>query len=216
MDPIPQTLSEKSASLGCSPGAGMLRFRGVRASSRAHSGGGVLKMSPHAGRSEGRMLRVILLDLQGPVFLSEPPYKVEFSNNSGGVIDCTGHGSPAPDVTTTNHELVYTLPNGSLIFYPFSADKFRHEVHSTVYSCHPNVVTEIRECPPPSSWIISEEHKDHGRPPPPPPWLRATAAAASATVTQAVYGTESRRPGPSLCTAPDRSSSSTKRDFLQR
>uniref|UniRef100_A0A182FHC0 Ig-like domain-containing protein n=1 Tax=Anopheles albimanus TaxID=7167 RepID=A0A182FHC0_ANOAL len=82
---------------------------------------------------------VILLDLQGPVFLSEPPYKVEFSNNSGGVIDCTGHGSPAPDVewsvATTNHELVYTLPNGSLIFYPFSADKFRHEVHSTVYRC---------------------------------------------------------------------------------
>uniref|UniRef100_A0A4Y0BIQ2 Down syndrome cell adhesion molecule-like protein Dscam2 n=1 Tax=Anopheles funestus TaxID=62324 RepID=A0A4Y0BIQ2_ANOFN len=82
---------------------------------------------------------VILLDLQGPVFLSEPPYKVEFSNNSGGLIDCTGHGSPPPDVewsvATTNHELVYTLPNGSLIFYPFSADKFRHEVHSTVYRC---------------------------------------------------------------------------------
>ncbi|XP_061500110.1 cell adhesion molecule Dscam2 isoform X1 [Anopheles gambiae] len=82
---------------------------------------------------------VILLDLQGPVFLAEPPYKVEFSNNSGGLIDCTGHGSPPPDVewsvATTNHELVYTLPNGSLIFYPFSADKFRHEVHSTVYRC---------------------------------------------------------------------------------
>uniref|UniRef100_A0A182NK94 Ig-like domain-containing protein n=1 Tax=Anopheles dirus TaxID=7168 RepID=A0A182NK94_9DIPT len=80
---------------------------------------------------------VILLDLQGPVFLSEPAYKVEFSNNSGGLIDCTGHGSPPPDVewsvATTNHELVYTLPNGSLIFYPFSADKFRHEVHSAVY-----------------------------------------------------------------------------------
>uniref|UniRef100_A0A182QPB0 Ig-like domain-containing protein n=1 Tax=Anopheles farauti TaxID=69004 RepID=A0A182QPB0_9DIPT len=90
-------------------------------------------------RLASELSRVILLDLQGPVFLSEPAYKVEFSNNSGGLIDCTGHGSPPPDVewsvATTNHELVYTLPNGSLIFYPFSADKFRHEVHSTVYRC---------------------------------------------------------------------------------
>ncbi|KFB43222.1 AGAP007091-PA-like protein [Anopheles sinensis] len=46
-----------------------------------------------------RRAGVILLDLQGPVFLSEPAYKVEFSNNSGGLVDCTGHGSPPPDVS---------------------------------------------------------------------------------------------------------------------
>ncbi|XP_065077714.1 cell adhesion molecule Dscam1 isoform X2 [Ochlerotatus camptorhynchus] len=82
---------------------------------------------------------VILLDLQGPMFLSEPQHRVEFSNNTGGHIECSGHGSPPPDVewsvATTNHELVYSSPNGSLIFYPFSADKFRHEIHSTVYRC---------------------------------------------------------------------------------
>uniref|UniRef100_A0A182J542 Ig-like domain-containing protein n=1 Tax=Anopheles atroparvus TaxID=41427 RepID=A0A182J542_ANOAO len=98
---------------------------------------GQKKMRPAAIQRSGAG-GVILLDLQGPVFLSEPAYKVEFSNNSGGLVDCTGHGSPPPDVewsvATTNHELVYTMPNGSLIFYPFSADKFRHEIHSTVYS----------------------------------------------------------------------------------
>ena len=38
------------------------------------------------------------LDLQGPVFLNEPPYKIEFSNNSGGHIDCSGHANPYPEV----------------------------------------------------------------------------------------------------------------------
>lgn len=32
-----------------------------------------------------------------------------------------------------HQELVYSLPNGSLIFYPFSAEKYRHEIHSTIY-----------------------------------------------------------------------------------
>lgn len=39
------------------------------------------------------------LDLQGPVFSHEPPHKVEFSNNTGGHIGCSGHGSPQPEVS---------------------------------------------------------------------------------------------------------------------
>lgn len=39
------------------------------------------------------------LDLQGPIFLHEPPHRVEFSNNSGGLIECSGHGSPPPEVS---------------------------------------------------------------------------------------------------------------------
>uniref|UniRef100_A0A1B0B430 Uncharacterized protein n=1 Tax=Glossina palpalis gambiensis TaxID=67801 RepID=A0A1B0B430_9MUSC len=31
--------------------------------------------------------------------------------------------------------MVFTLSNGSLMFYPFSAEKYRHEVHATVYRC---------------------------------------------------------------------------------
>lgn len=37
-------------------------------------------------------------DMQGPLFLHEPPHRVEFSNSSGGRIDCTAHGSPFPEV----------------------------------------------------------------------------------------------------------------------
>lgn len=40
------------------------------------------------------------LDLQGPVFSHEPPHKVEFSNSTGGSIECSGaHGSPQPEVS---------------------------------------------------------------------------------------------------------------------
>lgn len=46
---------------------------------------------------------VKLLDLQGPVFLHEPPHKVEFSNNTGGHIECSGHGSPPPEVCIFNY-----------------------------------------------------------------------------------------------------------------
>lgn len=38
------------------------------------------------------------LDLQGPVFSQEPPHKIEFSNSTGGHIECSGHGSPQPEV----------------------------------------------------------------------------------------------------------------------
>lgn len=37
-------------------------------------------------------------DLQGPVFIHEPPHRVEFSNSNGGKVDCTAHGSPPPEV----------------------------------------------------------------------------------------------------------------------
>ena len=32
-----------------------------------------------------------------------------------------------------HQDLVYALSNGSLLFYPFSAEKYRHEIHATVY-----------------------------------------------------------------------------------
>ncbi|CAD7003389.1 unnamed protein product [Ceratitis capitata] len=37
------------------------------------------------------------LDLQGPIFLHEPPHRIEFSNNTGGLVECSGHGSPPPE-----------------------------------------------------------------------------------------------------------------------
>lgn len=41
---------------------------------------------------------VALLDLQGPIFVHEPPHKIEFSNNTGGHIHCSGHANPYPEV----------------------------------------------------------------------------------------------------------------------
>lgn len=38
------------------------------------------------------------LDLQGPLFVQEPPHRYEFSNTSGGRLVCTAHGSPTPEV----------------------------------------------------------------------------------------------------------------------
>lgn len=38
------------------------------------------------------------IDIQGPVFSQEPPHRVEFSNNTGGHVECSGHGSPQPEV----------------------------------------------------------------------------------------------------------------------
>ncbi|XP_031619714.1 Down syndrome cell adhesion molecule-like protein Dscam2 isoform X2 [Contarinia nasturtii] len=82
---------------------------------------------------------IFTLDQQGPIFSHEPPHKVEFSNSTGGHIECSGHGSPQPEVEWSpvppHQDMVYSLPNGSLIFYPFSAEKYRHEIHSTIYRC---------------------------------------------------------------------------------
>uniref|UniRef100_A0A1A9WLL0 Ig-like domain-containing protein n=1 Tax=Glossina brevipalpis TaxID=37001 RepID=A0A1A9WLL0_9MUSC len=102
------------------------------------------------------------LDLQGPIFLHEPPHRVEFSNNSGGLIECSvtqpmhkhikkidrffannsenmicNFGLKSVEWTPIppQQDMVFTLSNGSLMFYPFSAEKYRHEVHATVYRC---------------------------------------------------------------------------------
>ena len=36
--------------------------------------------------------------LQGPVFVLEPPNKIDFSNSTGTVVECAARGSPAPRV----------------------------------------------------------------------------------------------------------------------
>lgn len=87
---------------------------------------------------------MVELDLQGPIFVQEPPRRIEFSNTSGGKVDCLAHGVPLPalewtlsDGSSVNQitdiRLVHT--NGSLIFPPFPAKKFRHDVHTAIYRC---------------------------------------------------------------------------------
>ncbi|KAL3225999.1 hypothetical protein MRX96_025279 [Rhipicephalus microplus] len=57
---------------------------------------------------------------RGPVFLHEPPRRVDFSNSTG-----------ATDV----RGLRYARPNGSLVLPPFRAEDYRQDVHATVYRC---------------------------------------------------------------------------------
>lgn len=40
----------------------------------------------------------VSLNSQGPVFIHEPPYKIAFSNVTGGSISCSGSGQPSPEV----------------------------------------------------------------------------------------------------------------------
>jgi len=86
----------------------------------------------------------VALDLKGPLFIQEPPHRVEFSNSSGGRVDCSAHGSPPPQlawslgdgtpvVQVPDLRLVH--PNGSLVFPPFPAEHYRHDIHTALYRC---------------------------------------------------------------------------------
>ncbi|XP_015600048.1 Down syndrome cell adhesion molecule-like protein Dscam2 isoform X2 [Cephus cinctus] len=88
--------------------------------------------------------RGAVLDSQGPVLVSEPRSTVEFSNDTGAMIHCSAHGSPAPRVDWLMGDGSPVLPipniremlvNGSMYFVPFGAESYRHDVHSAVYRC---------------------------------------------------------------------------------
>lgn len=82
--------------------------------------------------------------LRGPSFLLEPPPRLEFSNSSGGWLDCSASGSPPPTVDWLSvdgspvqdvHGVRRVLLNGTLILLPFSPAAYRQDIHSTVYRC---------------------------------------------------------------------------------
>jgi hypothetical protein len=86
----------------------------------------------------------VVLDSQGPVLVSEPRSNVEFSNDTGAMIHCSAHGSPAPRIDWLMGDGSPVLPiphiremlvNGSMYFLPFGAESYRHDVHSAVYRC---------------------------------------------------------------------------------
>ena len=85
-----------------------------------------------------------LYDTQGPVFVSEPPSKMEFINSTGGRVDCSARGNPTPNVewlgpdnlpVTSIPGIRIVLGNGSIYFPPFEAEVFRQDVHWAVYRC---------------------------------------------------------------------------------
>ncbi|XP_068083857.1 cell adhesion molecule Dscam2 [Anabrus simplex] len=82
--------------------------------------------------------------LRGPSFLLEPPPRLEFSNSSGGWLDCSASGSPPPTVDWLSvdgtpvgdvHGVRRVLRNGTLILLPFPPAAYRQDIHSTVYRC---------------------------------------------------------------------------------
>lgn len=84
------------------------------------------------------------MDGQGPVFVLEPPARVDIANSSGGRLECLARGSPHPTIHWTQEDgsalptvsgLRYQAPNGTLVFPPFSSNEFRNDVHHAIYRC---------------------------------------------------------------------------------
>ncbi|XP_068892723.1 cell adhesion molecule Dscam2 isoform X6 [Tenebrio molitor] len=82
--------------------------------------------------------------LRGPSFVMEPPPRLEFSNSSGGWLDCSASGNPQPSIDwlsvdgTSVGDVVgirKVLRNGTLFLQPFAAAAYRQDIHSTVYRC---------------------------------------------------------------------------------
>ncbi|XP_072391711.1 cell adhesion molecule Dscam2 isoform X1 [Diabrotica undecimpunctata] len=82
--------------------------------------------------------------LRGPSFVMEPPPRLEFSNSSGGWLDCSASGSPQPSIDWLSVDgtsvgdisgIRRVLRNGTLFLQPFAAQSYRQDVHSTVYRC---------------------------------------------------------------------------------
>lgn len=82
--------------------------------------------------------------VRGPSFLLEPPSRVEFSNSSGGRVECAASGSPSPNLdwlgvdgtpVTDVTGVRRVLNNGTLLLLPFSPAAYRQDIHNTIYRC---------------------------------------------------------------------------------
>lgn len=85
-----------------------------------------------------------LQETQGPVFIREPPSRIDFSNSTGTKIECAVTGNPKPkiqwirrDGTVVNDVsgLLIVKSDGSMNLLPFRADEYRQDIHAVVYRC---------------------------------------------------------------------------------
>lgn len=74
----------------------------------------------------------------------EPPPRLEFSNSSGGWLDCSASGSPQPTIDWLSVDgtsvgdvggIRRVLRNGTLVLLPFAAAAYRQDIHNTIYRC---------------------------------------------------------------------------------
>ncbi|GAB6033412.1 Down syndrome cell adhesion molecule-like protein 1 [Chamberlinius hualienensis] len=81
-------------------------------------------------------------------FLRQPQANVDFSNVTGGRVDCVADGQPRPslswilndgskvdDSIQSSNSLRRVLFNGSLLFSPFRAEDYRQDIHAAAYRC---------------------------------------------------------------------------------
>lgn len=82
--------------------------------------------------------------LRGPSFVMEPPSRLDFSNSSGGWLDCSASGTPHPTIDWISMDSTSVgdvsgvrrvLRNGTLVLLPFSAAAYRQDIHNTIYRC---------------------------------------------------------------------------------
>lgn len=82
--------------------------------------------------------------LRGPSFVMEPPSRLDFSNSSGGWLDCSATGTPHPTIDWISMDSTSVgdvssvrrvLRNGTLVLLPFSAAAYRQDIHNTIYRC---------------------------------------------------------------------------------
>ncbi|XP_025202757.1 Down syndrome cell adhesion molecule-like protein Dscam2 isoform X11 [Melanaphis sacchari] len=80
----------------------------------------------------------------GPMFIKEPENRVDFSNTTGAIVECTARGSPRPEIIWIRADgtAVGDVPglrqvkgDGNLVFPPFRAEDYKQEVHAQVYIC---------------------------------------------------------------------------------
>ncbi|KAK7868985.1 hypothetical protein R5R35_013907 [Gryllus longicercus] len=83
-------------------------------------------------------------ETSGPVFVREPPNRVDFSNTTGAEVACVARGKPTAEIIWVRADgtavgdvpgLRQVLANGNLVFPPFRAEDYRQEVHAQVYVC---------------------------------------------------------------------------------
>ncbi|XP_063366960.1 cell adhesion molecule Dscam2 [Cydia amplana] len=74
--------------------------------------------------------------------LQEPPRRVEFTNNTGAMLTCSTRGDYQLDWLLVDNTpatplagLRHVLANGSLLFPPFPASRYRRDVHAASYRC---------------------------------------------------------------------------------
>ncbi|XP_067138876.1 cell adhesion molecule Dscam1-like [Centruroides vittatus] len=81
-------------------------------------------------------------EMESPTIVREPPMHVNFYNTTGTIIPCVTKSTPLPEVRWTSSDGIAKTPglrhvrsDGSLVFPPFPAEKYRQDVHSAVYRC---------------------------------------------------------------------------------